>query len=72
MLDISLVAYLDKAYLTGNTRWFQAWFWVLLSFAVTIIAIFSFWLFRLVCRPFHKLVGSFARLMRMGRPYVLC
>jgi two-component system sensor histidine kinase YesM len=59
LLDIVLAVYIEKSYITGYTRPLQNWFWALLVFAIVMIAVFSFWLFRLVHQPFRRLVNSF-------------
>lgn len=58
-LGISIVVYVDRGYFTSYTKPFQMWFWVMLSGAFIVIASFSLWLFRLVYKPFHRLISSF-------------
>lgn len=59
VLGISLSVYIEKNRVMEYTKPFQIWYWVLLAIAVTIVALFSYWLFRLVYKPFNILMNSF-------------
>ncbi|MFC5405359.1 sensor histidine kinase [Cohnella soli] len=62
LLDAYLVILVPENEIFGTLIKYKYWFWLLCGISIVIILFFSFWIYRFIHQPLHKLVRSFRQL----------
>lgn len=57
-----LMVYLPEEQALGNTSAYRDWFWLLSLAAMLLSVAFSYWIYRLIHKPLHKLLRNFRRV----------
>ncbi len=63
-LGTTLVTYEPEEEVFGSVHRFREWLWVLIGLAVIVIALVSFFLYRVIHKPMNQLVRAFRRVER--------
>ena len=63
-LGTTLVTYEPEEEVFGSAHRFREWLWVLIGLAVIVIALVSFFLYRVIHKPMNQLVRAFRRVER--------
>jgi len=63
-LGTTLVTYEPEKEVFGSVHRFREWLWVLIGLAVIVIALVSFFLYRVIHKPMNQLVRAFRRVER--------
>lgn len=61
-LSSHIVAYVPEMEVMGPIQRYRTFMWLISGFALLIVFIFAFWIYRVIHRPLRKLVGAFRKV----------
>jgi two-component system sensor histidine kinase YesM len=61
LLGVTMFIFVPENEILGPLHTYQLWFWVLSGFSFVIVFIFSYWIYRQIHQPLHKLVRAFRK-----------
>lgn len=62
LLNMDLVIYVPEEQILGPLNKYRTWFWILSGLSLAVVIAFSYWIFRLIHSPLHKMVRAFRRV----------
>ncbi|WP_308636469.1 sensor histidine kinase [Paenibacillus silvisoli] len=64
-LDVTLLQFIPEAEVLGPLKQYRIWLWVLAALALVVILLYSYWMHRLIHKPFKNMIVAF-RLLERG------
>ncbi|THF76670.1 sensor histidine kinase [Cohnella fermenti] len=61
-LNVALVVYVPENEVMGPIQKYKLYLWLISLFALAILVIFAYWIYRIIHQPLRKLVGAFRKI----------